>query len=550
MAARTARGRLLPAWRVSRLALLGLVLLLGCAQQAWAQPAPPDATHAPQPPNVAAVVVDGRQLFVMHGVRSYPAAERAALVRKNIIAAAEDETIAVTDIRAVEATDRTQIYAGDRMLLAVLDFDGASEGVDRKLLAATLTRKITQAITQYRTDRSRPVLMRHLALALAATVAIAFALWAIVLTSRWANGLAQRRIEKGLQSLEDKAHRLIRADQVWAVFAGLLSAVRFLLVVVLILLYLNMVLGLFPWTRPTSLVLFDLVLNPLRSLWQGFVSAVPDLVFLVVLFVVVRFIIKLARRFFDGVSRGHIRLQNFDPDWALPTFKILRLLIIALAVVVAYPYIPGSESNAFKGVSLFLGVLFSLGSSSFIANMIAGISMTYRGAFKQGDLVKIGEVTGAVDDIKVMTTRIRTAKNEIVVIPNSGILNANVVNYSALARSDGLVLHTEVGIGYDVPWREVETMLLLAVERTDGLRAEPKPFVLQLSFGDFATKYQVNAYCNEPLRMLSLYSALHANIQDVFNEHGVQIMTPVYTQLLPAHAVDHPASVPAPRPGD
>jgi len=550
VAARTARGRLLPAWRVSRLALLGLVLLLGCAQQAWAQPAPPDATHAPQPPNVAAVVVDGRQLFVMHGVRSYPAAERAALVRKNIIAAAEDETIAVTDIRAVEATDRTQIYAGDRMLLAVLDFDGASEGVDRKLLAATLTRKITQAITQYRTDRSRPVLMRHLALALAATVAIAFALWAIVLTSRWANGLAQRRIEKGLQSLEDKAHRLIRADQVWAVFAGLLSAVRFLLVVVLILLYLNMVLGLFPWTRPTSLVLFDLVLNPLRSLWQGFVSAVPDLVFLVVLFVVVRFIIKLARRFFDGVSRGHIRLQNFDPDWALPTFKILRLLIIALAVVVAYPYIPGSESNAFKGVSLFLGVLFSLGSSSFIANMIAGISMTYRGAFKQGDLVKIGEVTGAVDDIKVMTTRIRTAKNEIVVIPNSGILNANVVNYSALARSDGLVLHTEVGIGYDVPWREVETMLLLAVERTDGLRAEPKPFVLQLSFGDFATKYQVNAYCNEPLRMLSLYSALHANIQDVFNEHGVQIMTPVYTQLLPAHAVDHPASVPAPRPGD
>ena len=148
-----------------------------------------------------------------------------------------------------------------------------------------------------------------------------------------------------------------------------------------------------------------------------------------------------------------------------------------------------------------------------------------------------------------MTTRIRTAKNEIIVLPNSGILSANVVNYSALARSDGLVLHTVVGIGYEVPWREVEAMLLRAVERTEGLKAEPKPFVLQLSFGNFAVNYQVNAYCNEPLRMLSLYSALHANIQDVFNEHGVQIMTPVYTQLLPALAADQPAPVAAARAG-
>jgi small-conductance mechanosensitive channel len=200
---------------------------------------------------------------------------------------------------------------------------------------------------------------------------------------------------------------------------------------------------------------------------------------------------------------------------------------------------------AFKGVSLFLGVIFSLGSSSFIANTIAGISMTYRGAFKQGDLVKIGEIIGAVDDVKLMTTRIRTAKNEIAVVPNSNILNTSLINYSALARSHGLALHTAVSIGYDVPWRDVEAMLLLAVERTEGLKTEPKPFVLHSSFGDFAAKYEVNAYCDDPLRMMSLYSALHANIQDVFNEHGVQIMSPVYTQLLPAL----PADLPTPAPG-
>ncbi len=258
---------------------------------------------------------------------------------------------------------------------------------------------------------------------------------------------------------------------------------------------------------------------------------------------VVRYIIRLTRLFFKGVELGRIRLENFDRDWAAPTFKILRFLILALAVVVAYPYIPGSDSMAFKGVSLFLGVIFSLGSSSFIANMVAGLSMTYRGAFKQGELVKIGEVVGTVDDIKLMTTRIRTAKNEIAVIPNSSILNTNVVNYSTLAASQGLVLHTVVGIGYDVPWRDVEAMLLLAVARTEGLKAEPKPFVLQVSFGDFSANYEVNAYCDDALRMLSLYSALHASIQDVFNEHGVQIMSPVYTQLLPAPAADQPAPV-------
>jgi small-conductance mechanosensitive channel len=212
----------------------------------------------------------------------------------------------------------------------------------------------------------------------------------------------------------------------------------------------------------------------------------------------------------------------------MPSFKILRFLIVAFAVVVAYPYIPGSESMAFKGVSLFLGVIFSLGSSSFIANMMAGLSMTYRGAFKQGDRVKIGEVAGTVEDIKLMITRIRTPKNEIVVIPNSTILSTNIVNYSALAGTQGLVLHSVVGIGYDAPWRQVEAMLLLAVARTEGLNAEPKPFVLQLSLGDFAVNYEVNAYCNDASRMLALYSALHANIQDVFNEHGVQIMSPAY----------------------
>jgi small-conductance mechanosensitive channel len=508
--------------------MLALILLWLCSQPVWAQADSPEDAKAAPSASAAPVIVDGNQLFTVRGITSYPAPARAALIRSYIIAAAEDETIPVEDIHAVESADRTQIYAGKMLLLAVFDLDAENEDVDRKLLAAAFTAKIATAISQYRTDRSRPVLLRHSAFALAATVLMALILWSTVRVTRWVKGWAELRIQKKLETLEDKAHRLIRAEQAWAVFAGLLRALRFVLIALLAYFYLNTVLGLYPWTRPAAMVLFDVVLNPLETLWSGFVASVPDLVFLAILFVVVRYLLRLVRLFFEGVQMGRIRLQNFDPDWALPSFKILRFLIVAFAVVVAYPYIPGSDSMAFKGVSLFLGVIFSLGSSSFIANMMAGLSMTYRGAFKDGDRVNIGDVTGAVEGIKLMTTRIRTPKNEIVVIPNSNILSTNVVNYSALARTEGLILHSVVGIGYDAPWRQVEAMLLLAVARTEGLQQEPKPFVLQLSLGDFAVNYEVNAYCNDASRRLALYSALHANIQDVFNEHGVQIMSPAY----------------------
>ncbi len=169
---------------------------------------------------------------------------------------------------------------------------------------------------------------------------------------------------------------------------------RVFTLIVLSYFYLNTALGLFPWTRPVALVLFDLVLNPIESLWGGFVESLPDLAFLAILFLVLHYLFKLIRMFFSQVARGRIKLQNFDPDWAFPTHKIVRFLIIAFAIVIAYPYIPGSDSMAFKGVSVFIGVIFSLGSSSFIANVMAGLSMTYRGAFKEGDRVMIDDVVG------------------------------------------------------------------------------------------------------------------------------------------------------------
>jgi small-conductance mechanosensitive channel len=206
----------------------------------------------------------------------------------------------------------------------------------------------------------------------------------------------------------------------------------------------------------------------------------------------------------------------------------VRLLVIAFGVVVAFPYIPGSSSEAFKGVSLFLGIIFSLGSTSIIANIIAGYSMTYRRAFRVGDRIKVGDVVGDVTEVRLQVTHVRTPKNEDVVVPNSVILGNSVVNYSTLAASQGLILHTTVGIGYETPWRQVEAMLLMAAERTSRLKTEPPPFVLQKALGDFAVTYELNVHCDRPGEMNSIYTELHRNILDVFNEYGVAIMTPAY----------------------
>ena len=267
------------------------------------------------------------------------------------------------------------------------------------------------------------------------------------------------------------------------------------------------------------------------------------------------------RLFFEAVERGTVTLQNFDADWAAPTYKIVRLGIVAFALIVAYPYIPGSESEAFKGISLFIGIVFSLGSSSAIANIIAGYMMTYRRAFKIGDRVKIGDAIGDVIQTRLQVTHLKSFKNEEIVIPNSQILSTDVINYSSLARTQGLILHTDVGIGYEVPWRQVEAMLMAAAARCAPPASEPpRAFVRLKQLGDFAVSYELNVYCSDVALMLPLYGAMHRHILDVFNEYGVQIMTPAYEgdppepKIVPPKDWYHRASgtaaapVPPPRP--
>lgn len=476
----------------------------------------------------AAVTLDGRQLFLVRGIATFPAEERARLISERISKIASDPSLTAQSLKMIEMADRTTILAGDHKIMNVFDLDAGLQGISRQVLAEIIKSKIGGIIISYRHERSQKFLLLRSLYALVATVTIIGLLLLMNIIFRHLQILVEKKLKPRLERIQLKSFQVIHVKEMWvAVQAGLkLIKVTFILLSVYI--YLSFVLGLFPWSRPLAQRLFNIFLEPLNRIGLSFIDTLPDLVFIAVLILVTRYIIKLVRLFFAGIDLGTITIANFEKEWAWPTYKIIRLLIIAFTVIVIYPFIPGSESDAFKGVSIFLGVIFSLGSSSFVSNIIAGYTMTYRRAFKVGDMIRIDDNLGEVIAIRVQASYLRSPKNEEIIIPNSQVLASNVVNYSSLAQQRGLIIHTTVGIGYETPWRQVEAMLKLAAERTPGLLSDPAPFIIQKSLGDFSITYEINGYCNEPQKMILHRTALNRNILDVFNEYGVQIMTPAY----------------------
>jgi small-conductance mechanosensitive channel len=241
------------------------------------------------------------------------------------------------------------------------------------------------------------------------------------------------------------------------------------------------------------------------------------------------------------VGKGTITWSGFYPEWADPTSKIIRFLILAVTIVVVFPYLPGSRSPAFQGITIFIGVLLSLGSTSAVANIIGGVILTYTRAFHIGDRVRIADTTGDVVEKTLLATRIRTIKNEFITVPNSMVLGSHIVNFSSADDAASLILHTSVTIGYDAPWRTVHALLIAAALRTPSIIKEPAPFVLQTSLNDFYVTYELNAYTSEALRMAFTYAELHQNIQDCFNESGVEIMSPHYASLRDGNSTTIPA---------
>jgi small-conductance mechanosensitive channel len=508
------------------LALLLLGALAAVSVAAGAQETRPPLEEREEP--TAPVVIDGITLFRVRGVSAYPPAERAAAIADRIRGIARDPAIPSTAVQLKPAQNLTAIVAGDRPIMSVLDADATIERIGRDVIAGVYAERIRSAIEAYRVDRAPDRLLRGAISALVATVVFGVVLAALVWLIHRLRAVLQRRYGRHVASLEAQAFRLIAADQIWRALRLVLRAVLLGVVLLLGYLYLSFVLSRFPWTRGASERLLDVLLAPLTTMGEGILANIPGLLFLIVLVLVVRALLGLLYQLFESIDAGRITIGRFDREWAWPAYRIARIVVIAFAAIVAYPYIPGSNSDAFKGVTIFFGVMFSLGASSVISNILAGYSLIFRRIFKVGDRVRINDMVGDVEEIRLQVTHLRSIKNEELIIPNSVILGSQVTNYSSYGRQQGLILHTTVGIGYETPWRQVEAMLLEAAARTPGLRTDPPPFVFQTALGDFAVTYEINAFCDDAHLMGRLYTALHQSILDVFNEHGVQIMTPAY----------------------
>jgi small-conductance mechanosensitive channel len=477
---------------------------------------------------LAPVVIDGERLFSVRGITAHPAGRRAREIAYRIIALAKDPKFDPKSLTIEHRPGATSILAGEHRVMALLNEDAAVEQTSRESVAGLYRLRIVEAIEAYRHARRPEVLILHALYSVAAVLALFAGIYLGRRLVAMLRQVLERRYRPRVQDIQDRVFQIVKADQIWRVLMALLNLAWALGVLAAVYACVHYVLSLFPWTHAFSKSLFAIAVDPLRTMGLGLVGFIPSLIFLFVLVVIVRYALKLTRHFFEDLARGAITLTGFYPEWAMPTYRLVRLLVITFAVVVAYPYIPGSSSQAFKGVSLFIGVIFSLGSSSLIGNVIAGYSMVYRKAFKVGDRVKIGQNIGDVEQMRLLVTHLRTIKNEELIIPNSTILNTEVINYSSLAREQGLILHTAVGIGYETPWRQVEAMLIEAAGRTPGLLKQPTPFVLQTLLGDFCVTYEINVFCEKAYNMEVRYADLHRNILDVFNEYGVQIMTPAY----------------------
>ncbi|MBN2201674.1 mechanosensitive ion channel family protein [bacterium] len=359
--------------------------------------------------------------------------------------------------------------------------------------------------------------------------------------SRWLNRQFRKWKGTKIRSIRIKTVEVLSADRTVEALTFMNKVGRFALMVFIAYLYLTVVFSLFSFSETWAEKLIGYVLTPLKTAVNAVVGFLPNLFFIIVMVFVFHAIIRFVRMIFNELHSGRIDIPGFYRDWALPTFKIVRFLIMVLAAIIIFPYLPGSHSPFFRGISVFLGVLFSLGSTSAVSNVVAGIVLTYMRPFVLGDRVRIADTEGDVVEKTLLVTRVRTVKNVDITIPNAMVLGSHIVNYSSSAQEKGLILHTTVTIGYDVPWKRVHELLLAAAGETENILDDPPPFVLQKSLDDFHVSYELNAYTHDSCGMSGIYSGLHSKIQDKFNQAGVEIMSPHYGAVRDGNQTTVPA---------
>ncbi|UEG53843.1 mechanosensitive ion channel family protein [Mucilaginibacter daejeonensis] len=473
---------------------------------------------------------------------SFSAKERAAAVVQRIDKIGAMHFFSPDSLKIVNAEQTIDLQYGNTLIMSISELDALWAGIPKTALAQRYRAKIIAVITAYNDATSWRTLLTEAALALAVIAGAILLIYLLQKASNW----SERRITalKGtlIKGLRIKNYELLTADRSVGVLIVVANLIKWILAIVVVYLALPLLFGIFPWTEGYSVKLIGYFLTPVKNILKAIWAYIPNLITIIVLVVVFKYIIRFLRFLKDEVERGVLKIPGFYTDWANPTFQIIRIMVLAFMLIVVFPYLPGSGSPIFKGVSVFVGVLFTFGSAGALGNVVAGLVLTYMRAFRIGDRVKIADATGDIIERSLLVTRIRTIKNEVISIPNSMVMSNHTVNFTVEAETKGLIIHKTVTIGYDIPWQRVHELLLKAATKTTLIEPEPKPFVLQTSLEDFYVAYEINAYTKHASKQAVIYSELYQNVLDIFHEAGIEVMSPHFHAVRDGSVINIPTA--------
>lgn len=533
-------------WRAFLALVLVAFLTIIAVPQANSQDKPPaDDATASSTENVdkktveVPVVIDGETLFSIQETLGLPSLEdRAKAITNSIKKVAQDESISIKALEISEKNGLTIIFAGETSLISLADADAKVAKRPRPELAQEYLQQIASSIDRYREERTSQSLIRSAFYT--GMISIAFLLVGIILNYTFPRIVDRLNSWRHtiLPSLRIQSFELISSDRLADMSIGFLQTVRSLLNLGICVLYIPIVFQFFPGTRYFSKLFWSYLRSAANLAGGEVLQYLPNLFSVVLVVVITSYILRFIKPIFDGLGKGTISLPGFYPDWATPTYRLLEIGIIALAAVIIFPYLPGFGSPAFQGVSVFLGIIFSLGSSAALANTVAGIILIYTRAFQIGDRVKVADILGDIEEKLLLVTRIRTSYNVIVTIPNASLISSNIINYSATIRDTHipLIVSVAVTLSYRIPWRQAHQVLINAALETPHVLEDPSPFVHQTSLGNSFVTYELKVYTNNPHVMAGLYSSLYQNIQDQCHEAGIEILSPQYSAVRDGNA--------------
>ena len=478
------------------------------------------------------VVVEGDTLFYLYTKRGgYTPLQRAEMIDAAIMQLGKRFTLHPDSVYIESSDIVTDLMYGNKVIASFTDQDGLWEGRSREQLATDKRKIVVQKLKELKEEHSLWQLGKRI-LYFVLVLAGQYLLF-------WLTGWLFRKLKVRIQKLKDtrlkpisiQNYELLDTQRQVNLLIFLSNLLRYVIMLLQLLITVPLLFAIFPQTKGLAYQIFSYIWNPIKNILVGIVDYIPNLFAILIICFAVKYLVRLVHYLSREVEAGRLKFGGCYPDWAMPTYHIIRFLLYAFMIAMIYPYLPGAKNGVFQGISVFVGLIISLGSSTVIGNVIAGLVITYMRPFKLGDRIQLNDTTGNVIEKTPLVTRIKTPKNEVVTIPNSFIMSSHTVNYSASAREYGLIIHSEVTIGYDVPWRQVHQLLIEAALNTPGVIDDPRPFVLETSLSDWYPVYQINAYIREADKLAQIYSDLHQNIQDRFNEAGIEIMSPHYMAM-------------------